>query len=310
MSTTAPLRTVLAADLGGTKCRFGRVDADLQVRAVREVPTTMVRADFDAAMHEAFDAVSAPLDGCLPAEAIGVGVAAVVLADGDTLTGSPNLPLAEVPLASELRARYGLPVTLLNDGRASAFGEYLTGEAAGRDPMLVLFFGTGIGIGLIIGGAPYAGAGNAAGEVGHAIFRPDGRQCVCRRYGCFEAYCGGGPMTSRAAAELGACADGTRWTVGRIVARAEAGDAAAAAILGDAELAAGTMVASLCTVLNPAVVVLGGGVLKGWPELAPRIERAARSWCTDNVNQSMTFLPSTGGSDAILRGVARATGVC
>ena len=300
--------TVLAADLGGTKCRFGVVTPDLEVTAVREVRTVMDRGQFLDAMDQAFVGLRGEITN--PAEApcaIGVGVAGVLLPDRDTLIGGPNLPLDGLAVASYLQDRHGLPTTVLNDGRASAWGEYLRGAARGRDPLLVLFFGTGIGIGLIIDGRPYEGATNAAGEIGHVVHLPGGRTCVCGRRGCYEAYCGGGPMIRRAAAEVGPPPDSVRWTVGDLVAAA-AHDDRARAILDDAETAACAMVASACTLLNPAAVVLGGGVLAGWPALAGRVEAFAREWAAENVEAGLQFVASTGGSDAVLWGAARATG--
>ncbi len=301
--------SVLAADLGGTKCRFALVDQDLAVHGARTVPTERTREGLLGGLDGALAALAVdPPDGVAPPRAIGIGVAAVVRPDGDTLEGGPNLPLEGMRLGSHLRRRHGLPATLLNDGRASALGEYLRGAARGCDPLLVLFFGTGIGIGLIVAGQPYRGASNAAGEVGHLLHRPDGRRCPCGRCGCYEAYCGGGPMTARAAAEVGPPPAGAAaWTVGALVAAAR-DDHAAMAILADAETAAGAMVASLCTLLNPAAVVLGGGVLSGWPDLATRIEAFVRGRCTRAVTESLAFKRSMGGSDAVLWGAASATG--
>jgi glucokinase len=240
--------------------------------------------------------------------AIGVGTAGVVTADGGRIAYAPNLPLDGFALADHLRATHGLPAVLINDGRASVLGEYRHGYAKGRDPLLALFFGTGIGIGLIVGGTPYGGATNAAGEIGHTVHVPRGRACSCGRLGCYEAYCGGGPMCRRAAGELGAAPNGgPTWTVGDIVAAAER-SAAARQILDDAAQAAEALVASACTLLNPAAVVLGGGMLKGWPALRARIERATFEWCSDIVKQDLVFVPSRGESDAILWGAAVATG--
>lgn len=301
------MKTVLAADLGGTKCRFALVAEDLSVHAPRVIPTPKDREDFLAAMDREFDA----LRGTLPANvaapsSIGIGVAGIVQPDRRGVATAPNLPIAGFALAGHLERRHGLPATLLNDGRASAFGEYLGGSAKGADPLLVLFFGTGIGIGLIERGEPYAGATNAAGEVGHTPFIPGGRRCVCGNRGCYEAYCGGGPIGARAEEELGPSPTG-RWTVDVLLGMADR-DARAKRILDDAERAAGAMVAGLCTLLNPAAVVLGGGLLEGWPALATKIEAFTRAWCTDAVERHLVFARSLAGSDAILWGAARATG--
>ncbi|MEC8652098.1 MAG: ROK family protein [Planctomycetota bacterium] len=303
------MRTVLTADLGGTKCRFALVSEDYGVHAVRRVDTVREREPFLANMLAAIEGVLADgrAAGLEPPAAFGVGAAGVVGVDGESLGDPPNLPLKGFGLRDCLSGATKLPVTLLNDGRASAWGEYLRGHAAGRDPLLCLFFGTGIGIGLIADGKPYRGAANAAGEIGHTVYIPGGRQCPCGARGHYEAYCGGRAITERAAAELGN-GQGGPWDVGSVVAAAARAEVAAGAILEEAATAACTMVVNACILLNPSAVVLGGGVLSGWPELRTRIIEAVRAQTDPSIHEGLEFVPSMGGSDAILWGAAAATG--
>jgi glucokinase len=305
------MRTVLAGDLGGTKCRFALVGADFGVEAVQLVPTVRERAPFLAALERAVEAVLAHVPpGAERPVAAGFGTAGVIPADGRSIDRAPNLPLDGFPLAQHVEDRFGLQSTLLNDGRASAWGEYLRGQAAGQDPLLCLFFGTGIGIGLIADGRPFAGGTNAAGEIGHTTYVPGGRRCPCGAVGHFEAYCGGRAITERARELLGPRAAG-EWTVGNLVAAAAAigaeGDVARD-ILAEARTAACTLVANACTVLNPAAVVLGGGVLSGWPALASDIAAHVRTATTPAIHRDLRFVPAAAGSDAILWGAAAATG--
>lgn len=309
------MKTVLAGDLGGTKCRFALVSADFGVHAAEQVPTVRERAPFLAAMDAAIAAVLANRPaGCDAPVAAAFGTAGVIPRQGDSIDYAPNLPLDKFPLAPHVLQRFRLPTTLINDGRASAWGEYLRGHAAGRDPLLCLFFGTGIGIGLISDGKPFQGFANAAGEVGHTTFRPGGRPCPCGGVGHFESYCSGRAITERAAVEIGEAPSGGAggiWTVGAVVETAAGGGRrrdAALAILADAELAACVLVANLCTLLNPSAVVLGGGMLTGWPALAARIEAHVRASTRTLIHKGLQFAPSRGGSDAILWGAAAATG--
>ena len=308
------MRSVLAGDLGGTKCRFALVSEDFTVHRVRQVPTVRERGPFLEAFDHALATVVNDLPPGLEApKAVGIGTAGVIPRDGLSIVRAPNLPLDGFPLAQHVKQRFGIPATLINDGRASAFGEFLRGHAVGRDPLLCLFFGTGIGIGLIVDGRPYGGASNAAGEIGHTTFRPGGRRCACGAPGHFEAYCGGRAITERAAVEVVAASGATQdtWTVGAVVAAAAGkGPAADAArrILDDAESAACTMVANACTVLNPSAVVLGGGVLSGWPQLSQRIEAHVVEAPGRSIHEGLLFVPRLGGSDAILWGAAAATG--
>jgi len=301
------MKTVLAGDLGGTKCRFALVAEDCSIHQVAQVATVRERATFLQQLQQSLAGIRAAVPaGLQPPLAIGVGTAGVILPGGRTIHSAPNLPLDGVALADLLQAEFQLPAVLLNDGRASAWGEFLRGRARGEDPLLCLFFGTGIGIGLMLGGKPYGGGNDAAGEIGHTIFAPGGRRCPCGGAGHFEAYCGGRAITERAAAEIGPPPDRGGWTVGQVV---QNGGAAAARILQEAEAAATAMVANLCTLLNPRAVVLGGGVLLGWPALASRLEAATRAACSPPITDRLAFVPSLDGADAILLGAAAATGM-
>ncbi len=303
------MKSVLTADLGGTKCRFARVTADLRVLDVRRVATGRDRASFLAAMLKSFGEIRGIEHRGVDAPcAVGIGTTGVVHRDGRFIDRAPNLPLEDsCALADELERALQLPTTLINDGRASAVGEYDHGYAKAADPLLAIFFGTGIGIGLMVDGRPYDGVSNAAGEIGHTPYVPGGRLCVCGRLGCYESYCAGGGICARAADDLGAPAGGAeRWTVSAIV-EAAATDERAKKILIEAEQAASALIAGACTLLNPQAVVLGGGVFQGWPALRETIETRTRQWCEEIVTRDLVFVRSRGESDAILWGAASAT---
>ena len=144
-----PMKTVLTGDLGGTKCRFAVLAEDLSVHAVRRVPTPRNRELFRRMLDEDVAAVLAAdlPDGWEPPAAIGIGAAGVITEDCRSIVYAPNLHLDGVDVAALMEASHGLPATVMNDGRASALGEFRHGFAAGLQPLLVLFCGTGIGIG-------------------------------------------------------------------------------------------------------------------------------------------------------------------
>src|SRR5262245_15861922 len=115
------MKTVLAGDLGGTKCRFALVAEDFRVHGVERVRTTPDRAAFLAELQQKLAAILAARPRELqPPAAIGMGTAGVIAADGGRIVRAPNLPLDDFPLAEHLLATFGCKATLLNDGRASA----------------------------------------------------------------------------------------------------------------------------------------------------------------------------------------------
>lgn len=298
------MKSVLAADLGGTKCRVALVTEDQRVVAAQRIPTSRDRSVFLPALDAAFSAALASRPAGIEAPtAIGVGTAGVITADGRSIEMAPNLPLDRFPMVEHLRERFRLPAALLNDGRASAMGEFAIGDARGADPLLCLFFGTGIGIGLIVGGRPHAGADNAAGEIGHTIFVPGGRKCPCGGLGHFEAYCGGRAIQERLRDALGPSPDGAMWSLDGALAT---GRPEARVLLDDAWTAAAVCAANACTLFNPRAVVLGGGVVEAWPELATRIESFVREQCSSAITRNLRFCGSKAGSDAILIGAAAA----
>jgi len=301
LASARVMRTVLAGDLGGTKCRFALVSENHEVLLSRRVPTPADGGALLAVFREQVDGMLAALSDPPDVVAVGLGVAGIVGPDGDRIVASNSLPLAGVDLRRHFRDSMGLPVAVLNDGQASALGEWVHGPVAGSDPLIMLMFGTGIGFGMVVHGQPYLGSTGAAGEAGHALHRLDGHRCACGRTGCYEAYCGGKALMERAAEVLGGPPSVER--VHDLLAAAPS-CSEAAAVLADAADAAGAMVHNLVHVLNPAAVVLGGGVLEGWPALGERIEATVRERCHPSVTDGLRFHLSRAGSDAVLRGAA------
>lgn len=294
----------LAFDLGGTKIRAALVDRKGDILRHVKVPTPKEREGIMEAFREGARAMEEWAGNRFRWVGTGVGTAGAIKPDGGVIHYAPNLPLDGFPLGLELGAFCPGPVSVLNDGRAAALGEYTFGKLRGLDPMVCLFFGTGVGIGVVIDGKILSGTANASGEIGHTIFRPEGPRCRCGKKGCFEALCGGGPMVERAEKEIGPAPGGGEWTVGAIVSQARAGNAAAWRILTQALEAFQILTANLVTLINPAALVLGGGVLQGWPELFGLVEEGIQIHCLSPVKDTYKMALSELGSDAILKGAA------
>ncbi len=294
----------LAFDLGGTKIRAALVSASGEILHHVKVPTPRDQEGILEAFREGARAMQEWAGDRFAWAGTGVGTAGAIEPEGGVIHYAPNLPLDGFPLGRELASFCPEPVSVLNDGRAAAFGEYHFGKLAGLDPMVCLFFGTGVGIGVVIDGKILSGAANAAGEIGHTIFRPEGPLCRCGKKGCFEALCGGGPMVERAEKEIGSPPGGGDWTVGGIVAAAREGNASAWRILSQALEAFQILTANLVTLFNPAALVLGGGVLQGWPELFELVRRGIQVHCLSPVRDTYEMALSELGSDAILKGAA------
>src|SRR4051812_25781263 len=198
-------------DLGGTKIQAVVVGTDHEVlgAARRATPTTGGPADVVAMLIESLRDAAQDA-GVATDDLVGVGVGAPGAIDEATgsLARAGNLPgwRDSYPLARELGSAVGAPVRLGNDVQVATDAEFTLGAAREFPSLLGVFWGTGVGGGIVLDGRPWLGRG-AAGEIGHVPVRPDGERCPCGRIGCMEAYAGRRAMEGRARA---AHADGRK----------------------------------------------------------------------------------------------------
>ncbi|MET0801726.1 MAG: ROK family protein, partial [Actinomycetota bacterium] len=260
---TAPGPAV-GIDVGGTKIASLLVDREGRVlaRDVRPTPAHDQEATL-AAMTEGVRAL--PSEG-----AVAIGVSAAGLIDrGGVMRFSPNLAWRDVPLAANARQALGLPTTAENDNNAAAWGEYRYGAGRGSRALLLVGVGTGIGGGIVLGGRLYRGAAGFAGEIGHIVLQPDGPLCGCGNRGCWERLGSGSAITEWGAASIGrhphsslvemSGGDPARVTGPMVSEAARAGDLVARGILVETGRWLGVGIAGLVNVLDPDVVVVGGG---------------------------------------------------
>jgi len=263
-------------DLGGTKIQTVVVDEDNEVLGQARHPTPQTGGPRDVA--EAMAAAlreAARQAGVEPRELTGVGVGSpgAIDASAGSVGQARNLPDWEglFPLAAALTdALDGVAVKLGNDVSVATDAEVLLGAGRGARSLLGVFWGTGVGGGVVLGGRTWDGEG-AAGEIGHMVVKQGGARCPCGRRGCMEAYAGRGAMEARARKRHD---DGEKTDLfhlmkkhGRprltsgIWARAlAAGDKLATELVDEAVEALGTGVASAVNLLDVQVVVIGGGL--------------------------------------------------
>jgi glucokinase len=212
-----------------------------------------------------------------PVLAIGVACAGQIRPGDGVVVQAPNLGWRELPLGQRLREAFRLPVVVENDVRAAAWGEYHFGAGEGARSLLAVFVGTGLGSGCVLDGRLWRGAGNVAGEVGHTEVVPGGFPCRCGQRGCAEQYVSGSGFQRRFAAaravgqtsSLSAMCedDPERLTALMIAEAAERGDGLASMLMHDAEQYLTMAIANYVTIVNPEVLVFGGGVIESVPTL-------------------------------------------
>ena len=254
-------------DIGGTKIAAGVVTGDGTVLDRTRVPTPPDdEAATLAALGEVVDQLLARNPGV---EAIGLGAAGLVEWPGGNARWAPHNTYRRLELRRLLHERSGLPTVVDNDANAAAWAEARFGAGAGSDDLVLVTVGTGIGGGLVLGGRLYHGVHGFAGELGHLIVDPAGDLCACGNSGCLEAMASGSTL-GRLGREAAAADPGGRMATlagrpglvtGEVVfAAAAEGDKAALALFERVGHWLGVGIASLVTIFDPDLVVVGGGV--------------------------------------------------
>ncbi len=254
-------------DVGGTKINAFRVARDGEVLERRSVRTPA--DDEQATLAAMIDLARATLtDDVL---AIGVGAAGMVDAADGVLRFAPNLAWRELSIAVRMREALGLPCQIDNDANLAAYAEYRFGAGRGFRHMLLVAVGTGIGGGIISDGRLFRGANGFAAEIGHFVVEPGGPLCGCGNRGCWEQVAAGRAIDrlGREAARehersiLGRLAGGDPDRVtGRMVTEAaRQGDEPALRVLSEVGRRLGEGIAGLVNILDPQIVVVGGGAI-------------------------------------------------
>jgi len=262
----------IGVDIGGTKLAAGVVDADGRVIERSELPTPTT----DSA--ELLGAVTDIARGFLSshdARAVGVGVAGLVDRDGEVVRSASHLSLRDYPLRAAVAAAVGVPVVIDNDANAAGWAESRFGAASGCSEALFVGVGTGVGGALVIGGQLRRGAYGTGGEIGHLIVERNGRPCPCGSRGCWEQYASGRAFL-RTAREAGFEVEhGSAVTTA-----ARAGDSTAMQVFDEIGTWLGLGIAGLVAVLDPEVVVIGGGLSAAGDLLLAPTRRAFEDYLT------------------------------
>ncbi len=258
-------------DLGGTTVKIAYFDETGNMLSKWEIPTvtedggSRILPDIAASIRQFLDGSGIPDTAVL---GLGIGVPGAVNAKG-VVNRCVNLGWGVFNIAQELQQLTGFPVKAGNDANVAALGEYWKGGGQGCSNMVFVTLGTGVGGGIIVEGQLLHGAHGSGAEIGHLVLnRDETARCNCGKRGCVEQYCSatgivrvaklhlestGTPSVLRQIPEL-SCKD--------IFDGAKAGDQEALAILDQVYAYMGEFLANVCSVVDPEVVVIGGGVSK------------------------------------------------
>lgn len=312
-------RDVVGVDVGGTKVAAGLVDDSGKI--ITQVRTPMA-ANSDAMAGLA--AVTSAVDSLIRGRAAsirGIGICAPGPLDPNTgvVINPPNLPCwRNFPLAAEMGKIYSAPVSVDNDGNAAALAESLWGAGRGYRNVFYATLGTGIGTGIVMDGRIYHGRTGAAAEGGHVSIDYRGPRCGCGKPGCIEVLASGPAIARRARARLGQ--NGSRSTIldlasgnldavtSEMVGQAfAAGDAIAREVLQETVGLLSLWLGNTIDLLEPDVIIMGGGVSSMLQPLFPSIREHLPSCCVNSRCQEIPLLPACYGADA---GIAGGAALC
>lgn len=315
MSLTKLTNLTIGIDVGGTKVLGGVVDesGNILEKARRSTPRQGGKA-----LTNTIAEVALELMRSHKISAVGVSAAGFVSSDRKTMLATPNIAdWNGINLNTELSQLIGSDVVIENDGNAAAWGEAIFGAGRGYSQMLLLTIGTGIGGGIVVDGQLHRGAFGVAAEIGHMRVVPEGHLCGCGARGCFEQYASGSGLmrhvreaiaaTPDIARNLLSLGDGTiEGLQGNHVAQAaSAGDVVALAAFNTTAQWLGAGIASLSVILDPSIVVIGGGVVEaGEILLEPTRENMERKMPFTRKHPSPKIVAAMLGNDAGLVGVA------
>jgi glucokinase len=242
---------VIGVDVGGTKTLAAVVNRQGAVEEHITHPTDVSSQD---ALLAGLETIVDELREGREIAALGFGVPSRVDQRSGRAVASVNIPLADVDFRDRMRERHGLPVGIDNDANAATMGEWHAGAAQGARNVVMLTLGTGVGGGLILDGRPFRGTTGVGAELGHSVIGLDGPPCGCGGHGHLESYAAG-PVADRAARELyGEGSNGRE-----LVERGSKGEPEAVEALSAIGRALGAGIASFVNVLEPEIVVIGGG---------------------------------------------------
>ena len=304
----------IGVDVGGTKIAAGVVDEEGNL--VATVRRLTPQTDAAGVVHTISDAV-AELRGQHEVFAVGIGAAGFIDSARANVLFAPNLAWHDVPLRREVERLVQLPTVVENDANAAAWGEFRFGTGVDVDDMLLITLGTGVGGGLVTEGSLYRGGFGVAAEIGHLRIVPDGHLCGCGNRGCLEQYASGTALVreakemalanSPAAGAIVELAGGNpdEITGPLLTEAAIAGDGLAVKLLGRVGRWLGKGIASLAAVLDPSMVVLGGGVSgAGSLLLDPALAAFRQSLTGRRYRPELTLALATLGNTAGLIGAA------
>ena len=301
------------ADIGGTTCKIGFFETEGKLLDRWEISTNTENGGASI-----LDDVAGAIDKKLAQESVskddvqGVGVGVPGPVDGRGVVNKcVNLGWGVFNVEEELHAKTGLLVKAGNDANVAALGELWQGGAKGCSDAIMVTLGTGVGGGIIIGGKMVSGFDGAGGEIGHmAVSEDEIEQCTCGKYGCLEQYTSATGIVRMAKRKLAVITEDTSLksydvlTAKNVLDEAKAGDAIALELLDEVARILGRSLANAACVVNPEIIVIGGGVSKAGTILLDAVQKYFKEYAF-HACRNAKFALACLGNDAGMYGCVK-----
>lgn len=277
---TMSKQIVIACDLGGTNLRMAAIDGEGEIlyRTRRETPKGERADDVVGAIIESAEECRRNVENSGEVLAVAIAAPATVSAEKGVILKAPNVPALDgFRIIAALESELNLHAILENDANAAAVGESWMGASKGFANSICVTLGTGVGGGIIINGEVLRGVDGTAGEIGHICVEPFGAPCGCGSRGCVEQYSSATAIV-RQIQELASqypkseLAHKVRLTSKDVYEAGVKGDELALEVFRRQGFYLGIALGGLINVLNPEVIVIGGGAAAGWDLFMPHLQ--------------------------------------
>ena len=267
---------LIGVDLGGTSMMGGLADLNGEIVLRRSAPSTSAPGEGEGDSLQRLIGLTRELVQAVPDPAriwgVGIGVPSVTLSEEGIVMWAPALGWRDLPLKQIMERDLGLPVFVENDVNLAALGEHHCGAGQGVDDLVVIYIGTGIGAGIVLGGELHRGVNQAAGEVGYMVVDTDSLGRRYDQFGCLESLASATGIAARARERIEA-GDGTalldlvggdpaQVTAEQVFEAARGGDGVAQAVVDETIRYLALVVVNVSCLLNPGMIVIGGGVAR------------------------------------------------
>ncbi|WP_411681435.1 ROK family protein [Clostridium thailandense] len=297
---------VIGVDLGGTKISTALAELNGNILSENTIPTNAkdgeeaVLSRIIYAIEKILEVTGKKVDEI---KAIGIGSPGPLDSKKGVIIETPNIPFKNFQLVKPIEDRFEIPTYLENDANAAAIGEFMFGAGKNTRNMVYITVSTGIGAGAIVEGRIYRGNTCNALELGHSTILPDGPRCNCGNYGCLEVLSSGTAIARVANEHLKAGEDSSLKnyevvTSYEVFQEVKKGDKLSLDVLNKCLQYLGIGIANIITIMDPEVVVLGGGVSLAGDIVFDRVNKVVSERCFKVLRENCRVVPAALGKQS------------